>query len=643
MTLSSRKPRLLPATTLLLLLTPAVARAQDFRVLEERRPVDPQSNQVPLFLPDALVQPRVLLAGDSWAQYMWDDGSHNDLFDRFGQADKRAMSLSLSSDPGPGYLGSEYAVSGSEARHWVDTANYPWIRNMVAALEANPTIDLVVLSIGGNDILAGKSGGGWYKDMDLDQPGSEAALFDRLENDTFTIVNAALAVRPDIKVILSSYDYPNFNVGFWCFAYACPKRADLSRDPTNDLITDQELNQLMVEVETRRIAWANAHDRVEFDHAVGLMHYWYGDGVSAPLALPYPGQLPPFYLPFPGGNVNRPTLRANFRRPNGLDADPIHLNFAGYQFKIAGETETTFFPLFRGEMTETFASEGGVFDGWSDGSSSGTGRIRIGDNGAVPYSGIVSFDTSSLPDGAVVTGAALYLVRESATGTNPFTSGAMGQPVLDVVTGSFGGAAVEPSDATAPAGASNVGDAIGTAKGNGYALRFEIGAAGLEHLNGSGRTQFRIRFPAASSGTTADYVAFLDGEAPLPPPANLPSVASYMGAAGPFLDVAYEVQSSVTYDVVASAVLRPNSPNPFRASTTIRFSMPAVGAVRIDIHDLSGRLVRHLLDGDRPSGNHTVVWDGADGSGRRVPSGFYLARLVQGGASRSIRMMLLDD
>ena len=39
------------------------------------------------------------------------------------------------------YTGPEYAVGGSEARQWADTANYPWIANTVAALNADPTVD----------------------------------------------------------------------------------------------------------------------------------------------------------------------------------------------------------------------------------------------------------------------------------------------------------------------------------------------------------------------------------------------------------------------------------------------------------------------------------------------------------------------
>ncbi|TPW02585.1 MAG: hypothetical protein FD129_3178, partial [bacterium] len=169
--------------------------------------------------------------------------------------------------------------------------------------------------------------------MDLDVPGSEEAFFDQLEDDTFAIIDAALAVRPTIRVMISSYEYPNFNIGFWCFLYACPKRRDLSRDPDAALISDVELNDMMKRVEQRRIGWVLSNPQLLFDHGIGLMHWYHGDGQTGPRLLPYPGQAPPDYAPFPGGNPLRPTLRADFRRPNGVDADPIHLNYAGYQDK----------------------------------------------------------------------------------------------------------------------------------------------------------------------------------------------------------------------------------------------------------------------------------------------------------------------
>jgi hypothetical protein len=91
------------------------------------------------------------------------------------------------------------------------------------------------------------------------------------------------------------------------------------------------------------------------------------------------------------------------------------------------------------------------------------------------------------------------------------------------------------------------------------------------------------------------------------------------------------------------AVLRlyPCQPNPFNPRTTIKFDLPVAGAVRLAVFDLAGRLVRTLVGEQMAPGNHEVLWDGRDGSGREVGSGTYLARLDFGGKIQTIRMGLV--
>lgn len=486
-------------------------------------PRAPEVSRVAGNCPETSAQPRVLIAGDSWAQFMWDDNAHNQVLDRFGQADKQAVSRSLGSNPGAGYSGPEYAISGSEAREWVNTASYPWIANVVAALTAQPSIDVVMFSLGGNDILAGRSGGGWYKQMDLDVPGAEAALFARILADSTTTTEAFLAVRPQIDVLVSSYEYPNFNVNvLFCWIYACPKRDDLSRDPVNARVTDSELNAMILDVEALRIAWTNAHPRLRFDHGVGEMHHYYGDGQSAPGVLPRPGQQAPAYLPFPAGQPARPSLRSNFRIASGISADPIHLNPAGYLYKVAVQAETHLFPRFRGEVSLSLPSQGGPNDGWTDGVSSGTASIDVGDTGSQRIHGLISVDTSAIPAGAVIESASLYLLQDTRSGTNPFVSGALGAPSLDVVSGSFGAPQVEVGDASAPATASNAGCFVGSANTQYDALRIDLSAAGRAAIQAGGLTQFRIAF--ASANPSVDRVRFSTGSAPDAGPAEVREV-----------------------------------------------------------------------------------------------------------------------
>jgi len=79
-------------------------------------------------------------------------------------------------------------------------------------------------------------------------------------------------------------------------------------------------------------------------------------------------------------------------------------------------------------------------------------------------------------------------------------------------------------------------------------------------------------------------------------------------------------------------------PNPFSRLTTLRFSLSEPARVSLEIHDVSGRVIRVLDQGAREPGEHTVRWDGRDDLGREVPAGTYYARLTANGilATRSI-------
>jgi hypothetical protein len=87
--------------------------------------------------------------------------------------------------------------------------------------------------------------------------------------------------------------------------------------------------------------------------------------------------------------------------------------------------------------------------------------------------------------------------------------------------------------------------------------------------------------------------------------------------------------------------LGPNHPNPFPASTTITFSLPAAGSARLAVFDVSGRLVRSLVDGPFPAGEHTVTWDGRTEDGRTSGGGVYFYSLVVGGDEITRRMIRL--
>jgi len=76
--------------------------------------------------------------------------------------------------------------------------------------------------------------------------------------------------------------------------------------------------------------------------------------------------------------------------------------------------------------------------------------------------------------------------------------------------------------------------------------------------------------------------------------------------------------------------LSQNYPNPFNPTTTIEFTLPEDGPVKLDIFDIRGRLVTTLLDENLAAGiYHHVLFDAG-----ALPSGIYFSRVAFGNSSR---------
>jgi len=94
--------------------------------------------------------------------------------------------------------------------------------------------------------------------------------------------------------------------------------------------------------------------------------------------------------------------------------------------------------------------------------------------------------------------------------------------------------------------------------------------------------------------------------------------------------------------VVRSGVtLRQPEPNPFNPTTNISFALDRAGEVGLSIHDLQGRRVATLHQGNLIAGDHTVRWDGRADDGGLAASGVYLVHLRHAGQSLSQRVVLL--
>jgi len=84
-----------------------------------------------------------------------------------------------------------------------------------------------------------------------------------------------------------------------------------------------------------------------------------------------------------------------------------------------------------------------------------------------------------------------------------------------------------------------------------------------------------------------------------------------------------------------------NTPNPFNPSTSIRYSLARSAHVRLTIHDVSGALVRTLVNEQQSAGRRSVEWNGMSDNGTPMASGVYFYRLSAGDYVSSKKMILL--
>ncbi len=87
--------------------------------------------------------------------------------------------------------------------------------------------------------------------------------------------------------------------------------------------------------------------------------------------------------------------------------------------------------------------------------------------------------------------------------------------------------------------------------------------------------------------------------------------------------------------------LAQNVPNPFNPVTKIRFGLLEASPVSLRIYDATGRLIRVLVNGQRPAGRYETIWEGLDDAGRPVASGVYFCRLTAKTFSEERKLVLL--
>ncbi|MCA9730650.1 Ig-like domain-containing protein [candidate division KSB1 bacterium] len=98
---------------------------------------------------------------------------------------------------------------------------------------------------------------------------------------------------------------------------------------------------------------------------------------------------------------------------------------------------------------------------------------------------------------------------------------------------------------------------------------------------------------------------------------------------------------SIMMAVPESFSLSQNYPNPFNPETNIQFQLPENVDVTLKIFNTLGQEVKTLVKHRMNPGIHTVLWDGRNNSGVRVPSGVYYYQFMAGRYHESRKMLIL--
>jgi hypothetical protein len=81
-------------------------------------------------------------------------------------------------------------------------------------------------------------------------------------------------------------------------------------------------------------------------------------------------------------------------------------------------------------------------------------------------------------------------------------------------------------------------------------------------------------------------------------------------------------------------------PNPARARVAIRYTLDATRQTLLQVHDLTGRVVRTLCASSMKRGAYSVNWNGTDDRGRSLANGVYFCRLTAGDFRATEKLVL---
>ena len=101
-------------------------------------------------------------------------------------------------------------------------------------------------------------------------------------------------------------------------------------------------------------------------------------------------------------------------------------------------------------------------------------------------------------------------------------------------------------------------------------------------------------------------------------------------------DAFIAVNVTVSNPIPDDYYLSEGYPNPFNSQVRLSYGLPEQGLLKINVFEVTGRLVTTLINQEQIAGRYNVTWHASD-----YPSGLYMIRIEAGGFINTKKVMLI--
>ena len=274
----------------------------------------------------------------------------------------------------------------------------------------------------------------------------------------------------------------------------------------------------------------------------------------------------------------------------------------------------------------------------------GTGLFAGADRQTRVKRALVQFDLSSIPSNSVIDSVKLTLnMSKTTSGASTVMvhrlTADWGEGTSDAGGGEGGGATATTNDATwihtffnSATWASAGGDFVGTASAS-------ASVAGNGAYTWGSTSEMVADVQAWVNDAAQNFGWILIGDEETPQSAKRFDSREHPTAANrPTLTVHYSQPTSVAdrNELPGSFRLEQNYPNPFNPETTIKYSLEKPAKVSLTVFDLLGNTVAVLVDEQKNSGEHEVVFRATG-----LETGVYFYRIKVGGHVQTRKLTLV--